>query len=379
MAGRSSAEREALARQNAAIMAVIERAGFEHIAPDIIQPADIFLERTGEDIRARTFVFNDPAGNELCLRPDLTVPACRYHLSHATNPATESRYCYLGTAFRFPDEALSPQEFNQAGLEWFGGNDPVAEEARVLKIAISALEATGLSGLKVTLGDLGLFNALLEDMDMPERWRRRLRHQFWRPHAFHDLLHNFAKPAQAKRTSISDHVNAMQGVDPIAATSKLLNNANLPVVTDRSVADIAERLAEKLADRSQTPLDATMVKTIESYLTIDGSASEVVAKLNAVSGGATFKSAITTYEKRIAALEDQGLNPRRFHFSANFGRELEYYTGFVFQIDKDTRNTPLTVAGGGRYDNLLRDLGARTSISAVGCAIHTERVKAVMP
>ena len=73
MAGRSSAEREALARQNAAIMAVFERAGFDHIAPDIIQPADIFLERSGEDIRARTFVFSDPDGNELCLRPDLTV------------------------------------------------------------------------------------------------------------------------------------------------------------------------------------------------------------------------------------------------------------------------------------------------------------------
>ena len=378
MAGRSSAEREALARQNAAIMAVIERAGFEHIAPDIIQPADIFLERSGEDIRARTFVFNDPSGNELCLRPDLTVPACRYHLSHALYPDLEARYCYLGTAFRFPDEALSPQEFNQAGLEWFGGKDPVAEEARVLKIAISALEAAGLSGLKISLGDLGLFNALLEDMDMPERWRRRLRHQFWRPHAFHELLHNFARPSQSIRTSISPNVDAMQSADPIVATAMLLQTAALPVVTDRSVEDIAERLAEKFADRSQTPLGAAMVKTIESYLTIEGSASDMVEKFNAVSGGKNFKVAIANYEKRIAALEDQGLNPRRFHFSANFGRELEYYTGFVFQIDKDAHNTPLTVAGGGRYDKLLQDLGANTSIPAVGCAIHTERVKAVM-
>ena len=46
-------------------MAVFERAGFEHIAPDIIQPADIFLERSGEDIRARTFVFNDPQGTDM--------------------------------------------------------------------------------------------------------------------------------------------------------------------------------------------------------------------------------------------------------------------------------------------------------------------------
>ena len=121
MPGRSSHEREELARQNAAIMAVFERAGFDHIAPDIIQPADIFLERSGEDIRARTFVFTDPAGNEMCLRPDLTVPACRYHLSHAADVAAEAKYCYLGQAFRFPNERLSPQEFSQAGLEWFCG------------------------------------------------------------------------------------------------------------------------------------------------------------------------------------------------------------------------------------------------------------------
>jgi ATP phosphoribosyltransferase regulatory subunit len=36
------------------------------------------------------------------------------------------------------------------------------------------------------------------------------------------------------------------------------------------------------------------------------------------------------------------------------------------------------VAGGGRYDNLLRDLGARERIPAVGAAIHTERVKAAL-
>jgi ATP phosphoribosyltransferase regulatory subunit len=87
MAGKSRSERESLERQNAALMAVFERAGFDQIAPDIIQPADIFLERSGEDIRARTFVFTDPSGAEMCLRPDLTVPACRYHLSQRKIPA----------------------------------------------------------------------------------------------------------------------------------------------------------------------------------------------------------------------------------------------------------------------------------------------------
>ncbi len=379
MTGRSSTEREALAKQNAAIMAVFERAGFEHIAPDIIQPADIFLERSGEDIRARTFVFNDPSGQELCLRPDLTVPACRYHLRNAPSPEAETRYCYLGTAFRFPDELLSPQEFNQAGIEWYGGDDAIESEARVIKLTISALEATGLSKLKVTLGDLGLFNALLEDMPMPDRWRRRLRHQFWRPQAFRSLMDLFARPSTARRTSISENVDAMEHHNALEATANLLATKNLTLVTDRSIADIASRLAEKHADRSEQPLAPAMLQKIETYLAIQGSVTEVVEQLSKLGGTKSFDTTLTHFTKRTDALEEQGLNPRRFHFNANFGRDLEYYTGLVFQVEVEARNAPLAVAGGGRYDGLLHDLGAKSRIPAVGCAIHTERVKAVMP
>ena len=378
MPGKSSTHREALERQNAAIMAVFERAGFDQIAPDIIQPADIFLERSGEDIRARTFVFNDPAGNELCLRPDLTVPACRYHLSHTKTPEAETKYCYLGPAFRFPDELLSPQEFTQAGLEWFGDKADIAAEARVIKLAVSALEATGLTGLKVSLGDLGLFNALLEDVAMPERWRRRLRHQFWRPAAFRNLLETFAKPARTRRTSISEIIDALGDRDAIAVSAELLATKNLNLVTQRSVEDIAARLAEKLADRSEQPLAQTMVSAIENYLKVSGPLTDIAIQLKAISKTPRFFSAVDKFEQRITALEDQGLNPRRFHFSADFGRELEYYTGLVFQIEVEAGNAPLSVAGGGRYDGLLQDLGATLRIPAVGCAIHTDRLLAVM-
>lgn len=77
-------------------------------------------------------------------------------------------------------------------------------------------------------------------------------------------------------------------------------------------------------------------------------------------------------------MEEQGLNPRRFAFAATFGRDLEYYTGFVFQVEADAAEGPLVVAGGGRYDNLLSDMGAASRIPAVGCAIHAERLKAVL-
>lgn len=378
MAGKSKAEREALERQNAAIMAVFERAGFDHIAPDIIQPADIFLERSGEDIRARTFVFTDPAGAELCLRPDLTVPACRYHLSHAARPEAEARYCYLGPAFRFPDERLSPQEFAQAGLEWFASPDPVAAEARVLKLTIAALEAAGLTRFRVTLGDLGLFAALLDDTDMPARWRRRLRHHFWRPHAFRDLLESFTAGGAPKRSGISGTVDRVAGGDAERIVDEELSTRNIPLVGGRDVAEIAVRLADKAADRNETPLPRTRAEAINAYLAIQGEATAAGEVLAAIEAGARFAGARGYFARRLFEMEELGLNPRRFQFTATFGRGLEYYTGFVFQIEAETAHGPVAVAGGGRYDELLADMGAALKVPAVGCAVHTERLKAVL-
>ena len=378
MAGKSKSEREALERQNAAIMAVFERAGFDHIAPDIVQPADIFLERSGEDIRARTFVFTDPSGAEMCLRPDLTVPACRYHLSHAIDPKAEQRYCYLGPAFRFPDELLSPQEFTQAGLEWFGATEKIAAEARVLKLTISALEAAGLSKFRVTLGDLGLFGGLLADTAMPERWRKRLQHHFWRPHAFRELLESFCAERAARRSSISGLIDRVSGDNAVAFVEAEIETRKLPLVGGRDIAEIAERLTDKAADRREVPLDAAKADRLNAYLSVAGEATSIDAELAKIGGGQRFATARETYARRLFEMEELGLNPRRFTYSAGFGRELEYYTGFTFQIEADTSHGPVAVAGGGRYDNLLSDMGSSVAVPAVGCAIHTDRLKAVL-
>jgi len=367
MAGRTAIERASLEKQNAAIMGVFKRAQFSQIAPDIIQPADIFLERSGEDIRSRTFVFSDPEGNELCLRPDLTVPACRFHLSHAKKPEKEARYSYLGTAFRFPNEKLSPQEFTQAGLEWFGAKDAVAVEAKMLKLAVAAVKAAGAGQVKITMGDVGLFAALLADTPMPDRWRRRLAHHFWRPEAFRLLLKSFAE-RKSSRTSISDVIDAL----PTTPAAALLEQRGLPQQGSRTVEDVAVRLAEKLADRSEAPLSPAAVAALESHLKLSGKAG--TTKLYKISGGENYAAAVATFNKRLIALAKLGLDPEKMQFSASFGREIEYYTGFVFQLEVKG----VVVAGGGRYDTMLSDLGAKKKIPAFGFAIHAERLLAVL-
>src|SRR5665648_620980 len=81
MTAESAVRFEALEEQADRIMGVFARAGYERVAPSFIQPADIFLDRIGEALRNRTYVFTDPDGQELCLRPDLTIPAARIYMA----------------------------------------------------------------------------------------------------------------------------------------------------------------------------------------------------------------------------------------------------------------------------------------------------------
>ena len=63
-----------------ALVASFARAGYAQIAPPVLQPAEPFLDLSGEDIRRRMFLTSDPDGRELCLRPDLTIPVSRAYL-----------------------------------------------------------------------------------------------------------------------------------------------------------------------------------------------------------------------------------------------------------------------------------------------------------
>src|SRR6476659_7709769 len=180
MSAESARKFEALEAQAVSLLDVFKRRGYEQVAPSIIQPADIFLDQIGEAIRGRTYVFTDLTGEELCLRPDLTVPVSRLYLERHPRADVEARYCYNGPAFRFQQRRASqthPREFRKAGMECSG----------------VAVRAAGLKEYRFRFGDIALFFALLDALSLPERWRLKLRNYFWRPPAFHALLSRLAK------------------------------------------------------------------------------------------------------------------------------------------------------------------------------------------
>src|SRR3954467_6473523 len=102
------------------LLSSFAQAGYLQAEPAILQPAEPFLDLSGEDIRKSLYLTTDATGEELCLRPDLTIPVARDYLA-SPRAGQPSGFCYLGPVFRY--RGGRPSEFLQAGLQSFGPPD----------------------------------------------------------------------------------------------------------------------------------------------------------------------------------------------------------------------------------------------------------------
>ena len=382
------ADSDALDAEARRLMAAFTGAGYERIAPAVIQPAGLFLDVIGESLRGRTYVFSDPDGEELCLRPDLTVRPCRWHLERPPGGRAGARYCYSGSAFRYQPvgaDSAHPREFHQAGIESFGVADREADDAAVLVLILEALRTSGLDGLQIRIGDLGLFNALINAIAMPERWRRRLKNKFWRSDAFRaELARLKAGPAAHGQGLPAELVLALDPADAETTTARVLDyldRTGIELIGTRTAEEIAERLTAEAADLQEPPLAPEKAALIERYVAIKAPVHEVADRLTelAHASGVDLAAAVAAFRRRLALIEAAGISMRGGEFSAEFGRNLEYYTGFVFEVIAPALGAKSPVAGGGRYDSLLAEVGALLPVPAVGASIHTERMLAVLP
>ena len=383
MAAESAKAFEALEAQATSLLDLFRRAGYEQVAPSIIQPADIFLDQIGEEIRSRTYVFTDLAGDELCLRPDLTVPVSRLYLERHPKADTPARYCYNGPAFRFQpqgDNQAHPREFRQAGIESFGEADNESADVEIVLLAVEAVRRAGLNDFTLRFGDIALFYALLDALALPERWRLKLRHYFWRPPVFHALLARLAKgerpnsdgPTAAFAASLAG-LKSERAEELVGA---YLDQQGLPLSGNRTLQEIAARLLDHAADLRAEPLPREVATVIDYYLAVSAPPLEAKKRIAMIAKGAGIDLGPALYvsTRRFERLAKSGIDLTRAVFATEFGRSLEYYSGLVFQIEATGLDE--AIGGGGRYDGLLAYLGAPKEVPAIGSAIHTERLLA---
>jgi ATP phosphoribosyltransferase regulatory subunit len=361
-----------------ALLAGFEHAGYARVAPAILQPAEPFLDLSGEDIRRRMFLTTDPQGRELCLRPDLTIPVSRDYLASPIAGRPQG-YCYLGPVFRHRESG--PSEFLQAGIESFGRTDAAAADAEMLTLALGAVSQYGLATPEIRMGDVALFSALIAALDLAPTWKRRLIKDFNHKSSLTHDLDRLTGGGAHTRPEHQGVLAALAGADPDAAralVTDLLSIAGISAVGGRSIGEIADRFLEQSALGAQRALPSETRALIEKFLAIGGDPARAAAQLRsfARAAGIALDAALDRFESRIALLAAGGVDVARIVFSTAFGRGLDYYTGVVFELHAPAGdNGPL--AAGGRYDGLLSRLGSPLAIPAVGFSVWIERLAAL--
>ncbi|MBS7541012.1 ATP phosphoribosyltransferase regulatory subunit [Ancylobacter lacus] len=362
------------------LLALYGRAGFERVDPPVLQPADAFLDLSGEEMRRLMFLTADAEGRELCLRPDITLPVCRLYL--AAGAAGPADYAYLGPVFR---SSAPGGEFLQGGIESFGRADREAADAEILALGLETAALWGVIDPVIRLGDVGLFAALLEALALPPGWRRRLTKDFARAGSLGaDLAVLRRRPDGGGVTAHAGVLSALAGSDPEAAhalVTDLLSIAGISTVGGRTVSEIAERFLEQAASGEAEGLPAEKVALLEAWLAVEGEPDIAAARLRALAQGAGLRldAALDAFEQRTHFLAAQGVEVGRVHFAAAFGRPLDYYTGMVFELHplNGTSEVEPPLVAGGRYDGLLARLGAARDIPAVGFAVWPARLAAL--
>jgi ATP phosphoribosyltransferase regulatory subunit len=347
-------------------------AGFERIEPPILQPASIFLDMSGEEVRRRLFLTADAAGEELCLRPEYTIPVCRAYLASSRAGAI-AEYSYLGPVFRARGGGGGEQ--TQTGLESFGRRDAEAADAEVLSLAMEAATAAGGAMLTARLGDAGLFDAVLDSLTISEPWRRRLRRGIARGLSLEDIFTRpsrsaLAQPGVLAALESADHAGAK------ALVEDLLAIAGVDAVGGRTASEIADRFLEQASLRSGPPIEAEKRAALDAFLSISGDPDEAAVELRrlAHSAGLNLSAALDAFERRNGFIAARGVAIEATRFSAAFVRNFDYYTGFVFEAHDPRSPDAKTALAGGRYDGLARRLGAGEDIPAVGAAINLDRL-----
>jgi ATP phosphoribosyltransferase regulatory subunit len=355
-----------------ALLLSFAQAGYIKAEPAILQPAEPFLDLSGEDIRKSLYLTADARGEELCLRPDLTIPVARDYLasSRAGQPAG---FCYLGPVFRY--RGSRPSEFLQAGIESFGRQDRAAADAEMLALALEATSAFGLSQVEIRTGDVALFTALIDALDLYPVWRRRLKKDFNRKISLEQDLERLTVATASNRNEYEGVLAALAGSDrkaALALVTDLMSIAGTTNVGGRSVAEIADRFLEQSTLKGGAlPRDA--LKLIKRFLAIAGHPAEAIARLRALAADAKLdlNAAIDQLESRVSLMAKRGIDTSATRFSTSFGRGLDYYTGFEFEVHKKG-NGPEPLVAGGRYDGLMTQLGSPTPIPAVGFSVWLE-------
>jgi histidyl-tRNA synthetase len=279
-----------------------EQHAFEHYDACIVESLDLLKRKGGEEIEEQIYFFKDKSDRDLALRAEMTPTLARMIAARQGALSFPLKWFTIAQCFRYERTTKGrKREHYQLNLDILG-EPSVAAEAEVIAAAIRGASLLGLDANDLTVRISS--RALLADL------------------------------LAASGVEQEHHPASFLALD---------KRGKLP----------EEKIAELLADSGVPPASIDKVLAITAIQSLD----------DAISALGHETSACTELLAMFAALDAHGLSDWAC-FDISVVRGLGYYTGIVFEAF-DTDREFRAIFGGGRYDNLLADIGGKP-ISGVG-------------
>ncbi|HBR45455.1 MAG TPA: ATP phosphoribosyltransferase regulatory subunit, partial [Afipia sp.] len=218
--------------------------------------------------------------------------------------------------------------------------------AEMLALGLEAAAAFGVTGVDIRTGDVALFAALIDALDLYPVWKRRLIKDFNRKISLAQDLQRLTLETGKTRNEYEGVLAALAGSDrkaALALVTDLMSIAGTSNVGGRTVSEIADRFLEQSTLKGGAlPLHA--LQLIERFLGIAGEPDDAAAQLRTLAADAKLDlgAAIDQFESRTGFMAARGIDTKAIRFSTAFGRGLDYYTGFEFELHaKGSGSEPL--------------------------------------
>ncbi|KAH8923491.1 histidyl-tRNA synthetase [Atractiella rhizophila] len=308
---------------------------------------EILSNKYGEDSKLIYSLADQ--GGELCsLRYDLTVPFARYLAMTGTEKM--KRY-HIAKVYRRDQPAMTKgrlREFYQCDFDIAGVYDPMIPDAEIILITEKVLKALDVGEFTIKLNHRKILNGMLEVCGVPKE----------------------------KMNTISSAVDKLDKL---------------------SWADVKK---EMVIDKG---LDDAAADKIGEYVKLKGG-NDLLEKLKS-------DAVLTSNKSALEGLEDMAklftylsaFSVKEFTFDLSLARGLDYYTGVIFEAVSSSSAPPAaslvatsvpnqteeedahvgvgSIAGGGRYDELVgmfSEKGSKGKVPCVGISFGVERIFSIV-
>lgn len=290
-------------------MTLFNRYGYEEVVTPTLEYLETLTMGSGRSLEPHMFKMFDRNNRTLALHHEMTTPIARLVSSRLKDEPMPLKLSYNTSVFRYEQTLPGRQcEFYQAGVELLGASSTAAD-AEIIALAVESLRAAELNEFEICLGQVEFANGLMAQCAL-------------------DL-----ETQTLFKAALETH--------NIVELERIINGLNL------------------------SEESAAMLKELP-YL---HGGAEILVRAEKMIGNEKSRRALENLTEIYRLLESYGAADR-IKFDLGLIRDFNYYTGMVFEAYAP--GLGYSLAGGGRYDHMLKDFGM--ACPATGFALGIERI-----